>query len=73
MEETGVDLSDVLLYRVRTFGRHVEILFTARTDGKPEVLSREIIRLDWFDTSDLPEEMNRAQKALIREVLSPDV
>ena len=35
-EETGIELEDLALYRVRTIGRHVEILFTARGVGRPK-------------------------------------
>src|SRR5688572_25621583 len=42
MEETGIELSELKMFRVRTLGRHIEILFSARTDSDPEVKSREI-------------------------------
>lgn len=72
-EETGIGLADVSLYRVRTLKGHVEILFTARCVGEPAVLSREIIRLGWFDVDDVPVEMNAGQQALIRKVLRPEI
>jgi 8-oxo-dGTP diphosphatase len=70
-EETGIELSDLTMFRVRTVGKHVEILFTARSVGEPEVKSpREIIELGWFDSDALPEKLSRSQKLLIREVIS---
>lgn len=72
-EETGVDLADVALYRVRTLKGHVEILFTARCVGEPAVLSREILRLGWFEPEDIPAEMNAGQQQLIRKVLRPEI
>jgi len=72
-EETGLTITDVTLLRTRTFKRHVEILFTARTSGSAEVSSREIIELGWFSPDQLPPAMNLDQQFLIRKVLMPDV
>lgn len=72
-EETGIDLRDVKLLRTRTFKRHVEILFTAKSSGKGTVLSREILDLVWFAPESIPPEMNLDQQFLIRKVLLPDV
>ena len=72
-EETGIDLINVSLYRVRTLKGHVEILFTAGCVGEPSVLSREIIRLGWFEVGDIPAEMNAGQRSLIQKVLRPEI
>ena len=72
-EETGMQLNDVRLYRVRTLKRHVEVLFVATSDSNAEVLSREITELGWFDPDGLPAEMNLEQQFLIRKVLRPEV
>lgn len=72
-EETGLQLSDVKLYRVRTRKRHIEIVFTANTEGHAELKSTEIQGLGWFTVDDLPEAMNPKQKALISEVLSHEI
>ena len=69
-EETGIELEELQLRQVGTFGRHIEILFRARASGEPEVRSREIIELGWFGANELPEEMSRRQKDQIRNVLS---
>jgi 8-oxo-dGTP diphosphatase len=69
-EETGIELDDLQLVQVRTYGRHLEILFIARNIGEPEVRSREIIELGWFRVDDLPKEMSQRQQEQIRMTLS---
>ena len=69
-EETGIGLDDVRLYRVLVRGNHVEINFSARPVGEPQVLSSEIYELGWFGTDALPEGTTIAQKMLIGEVLA---
>ena len=69
-EETGIGLDDVGLYRVLVRGNHVEIIFSARPVGEPQVLSSEIYELGWFGTDALPEGTTIAQKMLIGEVLA---
>ncbi len=73
MEETGLEIFEIELLSARTFKRHVEILFTARSSGTAKVLSREIIELEWFAPDGVPPEMNLDQQFLIRKVLLPDV
>lgn len=73
LEETGVEIHGVEIYRVRTLKKHVEVLFTGRSDGEPRVLSREITQLGWFAADELPDEMNREQQLLIGKVLKSDV
>jgi len=70
-EETGIELNDLKMLRVRTLGRHVEILFSATTLGDPEVRSREILELAWFTTDTLPPQLNNGQKNVIESVLGP--
>ena len=73
-EETGLELKDLKLFRVRTIGPHVEILFTATAEGEGAVLSpREILDLGWFDIGSMPEAMSEAQKNVIREVSASGV
>jgi 8-oxo-dGTP diphosphatase len=69
-EETGIELEDLKLYRVLVRGNHVEILFSAKPVGEPQVLSSEIYELGWFGTDALPEGTTLAQKMLIGEVLA---
>lgn len=65
-EETGLELIDVKLLRVQTLGRHIEILFTAKSIGKAFVRSHEINDLGWFSIDELPGKMSEAQKALVK-------
>jgi ADP-ribose pyrophosphatase YjhB (NUDIX family) len=69
-EETGLVLENIKLCFVRTQNTHIEIFFSATAVGTPEVKSKEIIALRWFDVNDLPENMVGLQKMLIRKVLS---
>ena len=61
-EETGIKMNNLQMFRVRTLGTHMEILFTADTTGQPEVKSREIKELAWFASNSLPEKMNPAKR-----------
>ena len=72
-EETGIEMNSLRMFRVRTFGSHIELLFAAEAAGTPEIKSREIKELGWFGVGALPEKMNAAQKALIEKVLEGDV
>jgi len=70
-EETGLELDDLNLFRIHTIRRHVEILFTATSNGEAEVRSpREILELGWFAVDALPENLSRSQRELVREVIS---
>ena len=70
-EETGLELDDLTMFRVRTIRKHVEILFTATATGTAEVKSpREIIELGWFNVDSMPENLSSSQKKLVRDVLS---
>lgn len=68
-EETGLDITHVELYRVRTIRRHIEVIFTARATGEPQVQSREIIAAKWFAVDDIPKEMSLRQHFMIRAAL----
>lgn len=72
MEETGLELEKVEIYYTKTNGAHLEFLVRAKGKGTAEVKSIEIKRLGWFETNDLPEKMSKAQKEIIREVLSKE-
>jgi len=70
-EETGLELDDLTMFRVRTIRKHVEILVTATATGTAEVKSpREIIELGWFNVDSMPENLSSSQKKLVRDVLS---
>ena len=68
-EETGLELADLKMLAIRTIGRHVEILFTAKAVGEAEVKSREILELGWFDVGSMPEQMSRSQRNVIEQVV----
>ena len=69
-EETGIELREVELFRVRTINRHIEILFRAETIGTAFVKSREINAVGWFRAGELPENMSRMQKELVEKLLT---
>jgi ADP-ribose pyrophosphatase YjhB (NUDIX family) len=68
-EETGLELENVEMFRVRTIRNHVEILFTANPIGEATVKSREITELGWFAADALPEGLPRGQKEIVRHVI----
>ena len=72
MEETRLELSDLRMFRVRTLGSHLEILFRASADGTPRLDGQEIKGFGWFHARELPEKMNDAQKDLIGSVLEAE-
>lgn len=68
-EETGLELKDVKLFRARTVGRHIEIIFTATGVGDAQVQSGEITELGWFPIEAIPVEMTLDQQFLIKQAL----
>lgn len=72
MEETRLELFNLKMFRVRTLGSHIEILFRASTNGSPELDGQEIQGFGWFQARELPEKMNDAQKDLIESVLEAE-
>jgi len=72
LEETGIELADLKLSNIHTSGSgtHLEIVFTARPVGEPEVRSREITELGWFSAEELPSELPLPQQERIRKALS---
>src|SRR5215207_10042783 len=47
-EETGIELENPQMLRVRTLHRHIEFLFRAESNQAGAVKSREIRSLGWF-------------------------
>lgn len=72
-EETGIELEDLEMVRVRTVGSHIEIIFRARAVGEPIVRTREITDLGWFTPDGIEEKSGRAQREAIEKVLRADV
>ncbi len=73
MEETGIELREPILFRVRVNNRHIEMMFKARASGTPEAKSAEIIEARWFAADDLPPKMSLAQKTIIAKVLKGEI
>ncbi len=73
MEEVGLEITNIKMLRVRTIGRHIEILFSAEAEGEPEVLSREINSAGWFAIDKIPAEMSLAQRFIIENSLKSEV
>lgn len=73
LEETGIELTDISLYRCGTRGRHVEIIMTANCVGEAQVNSSEIRQLGWFSIGNMPGEMSEAQQKLIKKALTRNV
>jgi 8-oxo-dGTP diphosphatase len=69
-EETGLEIENVKLIRVRTIYRHIEAIFLADGIGEPQVRSFEIKAVKWFPVDQIPTEMSYSQAEIIREVLS---
>ncbi|MDM7921832.1 MAG: NUDIX domain-containing protein [Pyrinomonadaceae bacterium] len=69
LEEVGIELEDLKMYRIRTIRKHVEILFTAAPKGDARVLSREIIELGWFACGELPGQIGKTQREMIERLL----
>ncbi len=72
-EETGLELDDLKMFRVRTIRSHVEILFTATGIGEATVRSSEILDLGWFDVDGMPVGLSRGQAATIKEVVGNEM
>lgn len=68
-EEVGLEITDVSLIRVRTLGKHIEMLFGAVSDGTAAIKSREIKDFGWFAAASLPEQMSAGQRAYALKVL----
>lgn len=68
-EETGLNLKKLEMFRVRTIGRHIEILFRAEAVGDAKVKSLEINAVGWFKVDELPEQMREIEKSMIQELL----
>jgi ADP-ribose pyrophosphatase YjhB (NUDIX family) len=71
-EETGLELKNIKLIRLRTTNTHIEILFCAEPVGTARVQSLEINELGWFKISEMPEKMSLAQKQTIEKVLNSE-
>lgn len=73
MEETGLEITNIKMIRARTINRHIEILFSAEAEGRPEVLSREIKTAGWFSIDKIPAEMNALQRHVVENYLKSKI
>jgi 8-oxo-dGTP diphosphatase len=71
-EETGLELRNIRLVRVRTLRRHIEIIFAAQAAGEPRVMSREIIELGWFAVDKMPPDLALDQQFIVKEALEAE-
>ena len=72
LEETGISIENVEMFRVRTIARHVEILFRATASSEGSVQSREITELGWFALNELPEGLPRSQREIVKAVMADE-
>ena len=71
-EETGLELTNVTIYQMRTLRRHIEVIYLATGVGEAKVGSREIKSLTWFAVDDIPKEMSLDIQFMIRKALGVD-
>ena len=72
-EEVGVALKDVRLLQLRTIGRHIEILYSARSDDEPQIISSEIDEAGWYRLDELPEGFPSDQLRVAQGVLKGEI
>ncbi len=72
-EESGLKITELKLFRVRTTDRHIEIVYHARASGEPEIKSLEIRNFGWFKVGAMPQKMSSGQKTTIEELLKKNL
>lgn len=70
-EETGLELRDIRLLRIRTIHSHIEILYRAKSGGTPKI-NREAFQAGWFKIDKMPEKMSVTEKRNISKFLKPE-
>ena len=72
MEETGLELEQAKFVFARTLQRvsHLEIIFRCRARGRARARSLEVKHLDWFALDNLPDDLGRDQRLIIKRALS---
>lgn len=70
-EEVALEVDDVQLLFARTLAksRQLEIHFTCTTKGNPTPSSFEIRKAGWFAPDDLPEDLSRDQRQMIKRAI----
>ena len=71
-EEVSLEVDDVEILFARTLPRprQVEIHFSCTTKGNPTPASFEIRKAGWFDPEDLPEDLSRDQRRMIKRAIN---
>ncbi len=72
-EEIGIELDELKLRRVRTFFRHIEVVFSAKAVGEPAIGSREILGFGWFTVAEMPNGVSPDHIRLVKEVLADEI
>ena len=68
-EETGLQVSNLKMFCVKTVNSHVEFWFIGRANGKAQAKSREILEARWFTLAEIPMEMSRKERRMIEQAL----
>ena len=68
-EETGLKVSNLKMFSVKTVNHHVEFWFVGTANGEILAKSREILEARWFAPDELPREMNGKERRLIEQAL----
>ena len=70
-EEVALEVADVQFLFARTLPRphQVEIHFACTTKGEPTPSSFEIRKAAWFAPDDLPDDLSRDQRRMIKRVI----
>ena len=71
-EEVALEVDDVQFLFVRTLARprQVEIHFACTTKGNPTPSSFEIRKAGWFAPDDLPDDLSRDQRRMIKRAIN---
>lgn len=72
-EETGIELDELRLLRVRTIGRHIEMLFAARSNDEARIMSQEIAEFGWYTFEELPDRLPGDQLGVAQGVLKGEI
>lgn len=72
-EEVGIELKQLRLLQVRTIGRHIEMMFAARSDEQPHISSSEIEEAGWYSLDELPDRMPSDQLVIAQAVLNGEI
>lgn len=73
MEETGIQLTELRLLLVRTIGRHIEMMFAARSNDEARILSSEIDEIGWYPLAELPNLLPGDQLGVAEAVLKGEI